>query len=296
MAAAGARVSEDAALDQARTELYRMWPGEFVAARDARVRAARQAGDRALATALGKLRRPTQAAWLANLLVAEDREAVDALLALGEQLRAAQQTLRGAELRRLSAERRRVVVALVASVRRRAAEGGHPVADEVAAEVADTLEAALTEPAAAAAVRSGALTTALHYAGWGPAPDRAAADAGAPAPPSGPPPVRKAAAREAAVRDAEARDAEARDAEARAAEARQHAEELAQNLSRAAESTAAAAQRVEQLREQLAEAERTLGASRRHERDLTREVTAARRLAGTAQRRAEALRTRTEQA
>ena len=48
--------------------LYTLPPAAFTAARDAAVGEARQAGDRATATELAGLRRPTQAAWLVNLL------------------------------------------------------------------------------------------------------------------------------------------------------------------------------------------------------------------------------------
>lgn len=51
-------------LDDVADELYGLDPGEFVAARSARVEAAREAGDRALATAIGKLRKPTTVGWL----------------------------------------------------------------------------------------------------------------------------------------------------------------------------------------------------------------------------------------
>src|SRR5664280_2217814 len=62
-------------------------------------RAARYRGDRALAAALEGLRQPTAAAWLVNLLVRAQPEAVEELLALGQQLRAAQTDPAGPALR-----------------------------------------------------------------------------------------------------------------------------------------------------------------------------------------------------
>ncbi len=55
-------------LDTVGTELYGLRPTEFTAARDAQAAAARRGGDRELAAAIKKLRRPTPAAWLVNLL------------------------------------------------------------------------------------------------------------------------------------------------------------------------------------------------------------------------------------
>src|SRR2546430_16179668 len=54
--------------DEIVDRLYELPPEKFIAARDEAADAARRAGDRATATAIGKLRRPTVAAWLVNLL------------------------------------------------------------------------------------------------------------------------------------------------------------------------------------------------------------------------------------
>lgn len=148
-------------------ELYSLAPAEFTAARDARVKEARSRGERALATAVGGLRRPTAAAWLANLLVREERGQVEELLALGDALREAQAGLEGAALRQLSAQRHRVVAALAAEARRLAAQHGQPTGADAAEQLEQTLEAAMSDPAAAEALRSGRLTSGLAYAGLG---------------------------------------------------------------------------------------------------------------------------------
>lgn len=146
-------------------ELYGLWPGEFTSARDARVTEARKGGDRQLAATIAKLRKPTTAAWLANLLVRQRRSELDQLLQVGDALRQAQRELAGDELRRLSRQRHAVIHALATEARRLAGELGHPVNDPSARELEDTLEAALANPGAARALLTGRLTTGVHYAG-----------------------------------------------------------------------------------------------------------------------------------
>ena len=99
-------------LDEVVAQLYRADPGDFVRTRDARAKAAEQQGDRELARAIGKLRKPTTAAWTVNLLAQHAAEEIDALLRLGTDLRAAQRQLSGGQLRELTDQRRRVVEAL----------------------------------------------------------------------------------------------------------------------------------------------------------------------------------------
>jgi hypothetical protein len=148
-------------LDTVADELYAVPPEEFVAARDEHVAAAKATGDRQLANAVGALRRPTQAGWLANLLVRERPGELDALLALGAQLREAQAALRGPELRSLLEQRRAVVGELVRAARRLAAEAGRPVAEAAGWDLEATLESALADEEVAAAVRSGRLLSAV---------------------------------------------------------------------------------------------------------------------------------------
>ncbi|WP_343044330.1 hypothetical protein [Micromonospora maritima] len=149
--------------------LYATPPDRFVAARDAAVAEARQAGDPRTAREIGRLRRPTVAAWLVNLLAIRRPELVADLTQLAEALRAAQRDLRGGTLRELSAQRRAVVGALVAEVRRlAAAEPAAPPAGKLPlGEVEATLNAALSDTEVAEQVRAGRLLRASHYAGFG---------------------------------------------------------------------------------------------------------------------------------
>ncbi|MFI5833809.1 hypothetical protein ACIA5A_09035 [Micromonospora sp. NPDC051300] len=152
--------------------LYATPPDRFVAARDAAVAQAREAGDPRTAREIGRLRRPTVAAWLVNLLAIRRPELVADLAQLADSLRAAQRDLRGGTLRELSAQRRAVVGALVAEVRKlAAAEPAAPPPGKLPlGEVEATLNAALSDAEVAEQVRAGRLLRASHYAGFGEVP------------------------------------------------------------------------------------------------------------------------------
>ncbi|MEU7849722.1 hypothetical protein AB0B74_00945 [Micromonospora parva] len=153
-------------------QLYRTPPDRFVAAREAAVAQARRAGDPATARELARLRRPTVAAWLVNLLAIRRPELVADLVQLADALRSAQRELRGPKLRELSAQRRAVVGALVAEVRKlAAAEPDAPPANRLPlAEVEATLNAAFSDVEVAEQVRAGRLLRAASYAGFGEVP------------------------------------------------------------------------------------------------------------------------------
>src|SRR6516165_7029307 len=158
---------QDADLASAAEALYALSPGDFTAARDERAAEARAAGDRDLAQAIGGLRRPVVSAWLVNQLAREARDQVAELVALGESLRQAQQDLAGERVRELSAQRRTLVAGLVAEAKRIAARDGRPAGLQVEREVDATLQAALADSGAAAAVQAGCLASPLSYAGLG---------------------------------------------------------------------------------------------------------------------------------
>ncbi|MGI5247230.1 hypothetical protein [Dactylosporangium sp. CA-139066] len=154
-------------MDDAIARLYSAPPEEFIALRGEEIAKARQARDTARAAALAKLRKPTVAAWLVNRLAHERPDLVADLLALAEQLRAAQRELRGADLRELSVRRRETVTALAREAARLAggARGNLPMT-----EVEATFAAALADAEVASAVREGRLTKALEYTGFGETP------------------------------------------------------------------------------------------------------------------------------
>jgi hypothetical protein len=176
----------DAGLDAVADELYAVPPDEFVGARDAAVAAARERGDRELAKVIGRLRRPTKAAWLANLLARRRAAQLDGLLGLAAGLADAQRTLDGTALRQLSSKRHQLVAAMAREAGRLAQEAGDPAGESVLRELHGILDAALARPEIAEQVRSGRLTRTLTYTGFGPEthPDAVPVPATRPAPPT----------------------------------------------------------------------------------------------------------------
>ncbi|OUS95949.1 hypothetical protein [Rhodococcus sp. NCIMB 12038] len=156
-------------LDDVADELYGLDPGEFVEARTAQVTAARENKDRALATEIGKLRKPTVVGWLVNLLARELPDEVGALLTLGDALRDAQRHLSGPDLRRLTTQRQQVVRALARKAGELAADRGRTVGEDALRDVGQTLHAALADADTAERVRRGRVVTAASYSGFGPA-------------------------------------------------------------------------------------------------------------------------------
>ena len=119
-------------------ELYALRPGEFVAARNAKVAEARAAGDRELATEIKAMRRPTVSAWVTNLFAHEQGERIEQLFALGVALREAQTALSADKLRRLGAQRRQVITALASEAAALAAKRGQTVGPQIVADVEQT--------------------------------------------------------------------------------------------------------------------------------------------------------------
>lgn len=155
-------------LDEVADELYGAAPEDFTRLRKERIDAARAAGDRELAKEINKLRRPTRSAWIVNLLSGQAKDEVTGLLDLGAALADAQQRLSGKELRELSAQRHSVISSLVKRGAQLAEIRGHTATEATLREVSDTLQAALSDPEIAEEVRSGRLTTAKEYGGFGP--------------------------------------------------------------------------------------------------------------------------------
>lgn len=148
-------------------ELYALTPAEFTAARDERARMARQTGQRDDAAAIKKLARPTTSAWLVNQLTRQASDQLARLIEVAEALEEAQRTLAGGRLRELSGQRRQVINDLLPYAADIASRAGQPASAVVMGEVRATLEAALADAAARAAVQSGRLTKPLAYAGLG---------------------------------------------------------------------------------------------------------------------------------
>lgn len=148
-------------------ELYALPRADFTPTRDARAKEARAAGDRELAVEIGKLRKPTSAAWLANLLAREEAEDLRALAELGDALRDAQDSLDRDTLRTLSRQRHKVVHGLVQRARALARQAGQPVGESVTRELEETLTTALSDPDAAGQLTAGQLTEKLSLTDHG---------------------------------------------------------------------------------------------------------------------------------
>jgi hypothetical protein len=149
--------------DDATRTLYAVPPEEFLATRNDLVAQARAAGNGAAATRIGKLRKPTVAAWLVNALALDDPSVGDRLADLGDRLRAAQEQLDAGTLRALTTERRRLVDELTRAAFARAKRKQPPAG--LRDEVSGTFDAALADPEIAE--RLGRLTRAEHWSGFG---------------------------------------------------------------------------------------------------------------------------------
>ncbi|MEV0287029.1 MULTISPECIES: hypothetical protein [unclassified Kribbella] len=151
-------------VDAAVVELYGLAPEQFTAARN---ELARLAGDPRATDAIKALRKPTLAAWLANQLIRAAPDQIHDLTELGEGLREAQLAGDGARLRQLTPRRHSLVQELVRTARTLAREQGHPVSQQIAQRLTETLDAAVVDPGAAQLLRSGRLTSALRHVGFG---------------------------------------------------------------------------------------------------------------------------------
>jgi hypothetical protein len=159
--------SEETRLAAVKARLYALPPEEFVAARNAE--AERATGT--LKRQIRALRRPTLAAWLVNLLAAHRETELAELLEIGDQLRDAQRTLEGQDMRELSTRRQVMITSLVGSLRDLAAGHGRRVREDTVWEAETTLRAALADPELATEVRAGTLVRSAEYSGLGLAPD-----------------------------------------------------------------------------------------------------------------------------
>ncbi|MDO5626805.1 MAG: hypothetical protein Q4G43_00655 [Mobilicoccus sp.] len=148
-------------------ELYGGAPETFVAARTRRVEQARERGDKDAAAEIAELRKPTVAAWALNLVTRRHRAALQRLLVLGEDMRAAQADLDVDRLRDLRTEREKALIALAQVASQAVAAEGRSLSMGALSEIRATGVAALADAAAADALATGALVRTLDYAGFG---------------------------------------------------------------------------------------------------------------------------------
>ena len=151
----------------AAAQLYAGPPAEFIATRTALVKSAKAEGEKEAAKAIGALRRPSVAAWALNQVVHRGDPVIQELADLGARLRHATSALDAAGIAGLRRPRDAALAALVEAASEVAAEAGQRLTAAVEAEVRDTGIAALADEAAEAVLRSGTLTRALSYSGFG---------------------------------------------------------------------------------------------------------------------------------
>ena len=201
-------------------ELYGLAPEEFTAARNARAKEAKAAGDAALATRVQSLRKPTAGAWLLNQLVRQHGDDVQQVLDLGGQLRAAQGTLSADELRALDRQRRQLTRAVAEQAAGLGRDAGRRVTAANTADVEETLRSAMVDAVAGAALATGLLTDTFSSTGLEPVdlsrvvalPPEGATASAPPAPTASASDDEVGAARQRRVADAEHAVAEAESA------------------------------------------------------------------------------------
>lgn len=143
-------------------ELYALPLGDFTPARDAK---AKELKGTDLAAVVKRLKKPSLAAWVVNLMVRHDAEQVDQVLQVGAALREAQASMSGDELRALTRQRRQLTAAVTTRARQLAREHGQRVTESVADQVEATLTASMVDAECGRALRSGMLVTALAATG-----------------------------------------------------------------------------------------------------------------------------------
>lgn len=153
--------------EEAADALYASSAADFIATRNELAKQLKADGDQLGSTRLKALRKPTVAAWLANLVARELPDDIDDLLALGDEFREATADLDGDRLRELTPKRHKLLDQLSKSAAKLADREGQKVSADVAQKLRETLDAALVDPAAGDALREGRLDSALRHVGFG---------------------------------------------------------------------------------------------------------------------------------
>ena len=158
--------SDTAAPDAEAERLYALDPEEFVAARDAAVKALRGDGKRAEAAAVAKLRKPSVAAWVVNRLARDESDLLEVLLDAGAKLREVQLAgAAAAELRAAITAEAKALDALMRPAGRIADRSGSG-RETALARARDTLHAAALDPDLADEVRRGVVVREQQAIGF----------------------------------------------------------------------------------------------------------------------------------
>jgi len=272
--------SDTAAPDAEAERLYALEPEEFVAARDAAVKALRGDGKRAEAAAVAKLRKPSVAAWVVNRLARDEGGLLEALLDAGAKLREVQ--LAGAaapDLRAAIMAEAKALDALMRPAGRIAARSGSG-RETALARARDTLHAAALDPDLADEVRRGVVVREQQAIGF----PLGAALPQRPARPAAKPAKGKAAKAAREPEPAPVRDEVAAKRLERAAAA---AATAAEKLDRAEEGVERASGELSEAKAELARARRVLKAAETRVEGADRAAAAAMRARDAARKKAD---------
>jgi hypothetical protein len=261
--------------------LYGLEPEEFVAARDAAVKALRGEGRRAEAAAVAKLRKPSVAAWVVNRLARDEAGLVEALLDAGARLREVQLAGGSSSDLRTAIEAETRALDTLMRPAGRIARGSGSGRDAALERARDTLHAAALDPELADDVRRGVVVREAQAIGF---PLGAAL-------PERPPRAPAKASKAKAARKADPEPAPVRD------------EVAAKRLERAAAAAATAAAKLERAEQglerasgELADAQAELARARRALKAAETRAATAERGAAAAERARDAAREKADEA
>jgi len=153
--------------EEAADALYAAPAADFIATRNELAKQLKADGDQLGSTRLKAMRKPTVAAWVANLVARSLPDDLDDLLALGDEFREATADLDGDRLRDLTPKRHQLLDKVSKEAVRLAVDEGQKVSADVGQKLRETLDAALIDPAAGDALREGRLSSALRHVGFG---------------------------------------------------------------------------------------------------------------------------------
>ena len=256
-------------------DLYGLPLERFVPERTALARKLRDEGRREEAEKVGKLVKPSIAAWAVNQLVRTQGRAVGELFDAGDALQKAQDDLLsgrsdGDALRTAAECERAAVESLMERARGLLSSDGHELSQTTLDRVADTLHAAAVDAEVREQTRNGCLKKEIRHAGLGGA--GAAFAASAPAPPKSAQPGSRA------ERQRRQQPADTGRQRARRLEAARKAESDARRAARRAERELKQAQeRRDRAAAALTEAEYELDAAHRQAEETEREHQRARK-------------------
>jgi len=158
-------MAADDLVREAIDELYSVDPDDFTDRRNALAARARDSGEKAVAKDIAALRKPTRSAFALNRLVRADTDAAARLAELGDDLRAAQDSLDGARMRELSTLRRGLVEELADQAFQ--VIGQRSPGPGLRDEVVSTLNAAVADEGVVEQLRTGTLLRPARWDGFG---------------------------------------------------------------------------------------------------------------------------------